>query len=60
MQEFTSLFTQAPGTTNLLQHHINLTSNEPIRSKPYPVSYSMRESLKEDIDDKMKMGVIRV
>ena len=59
-QEFSSLFTETPGTTNPVQHHINLTSNEPVRSKPYPVPYSMRESLKKDIDDMMKMGVIRV
>jgi len=58
-QEFSSLLTEAPGTTNLVQHHINLTSNEPVRSKPYPVPNSMRESLKKDIDDMMKMGVIR-
>jgi len=58
-QEFSSLSTEAPGTTNLVQHHINLTSNEPVRSKPYPVPYSMRESLKKDIDNMMKMGVIR-
>ena len=58
-QEFSNLFTDAPGTTNLVQHHINLTSSEPIRSKPYPVLYSMRESFKKDIDDMMKMGVIR-
>ena len=58
-QGFSSLFTEAPGTTNLAQNHINLTSGEPIRSKPYPVPYSMRKSLKKDIDDIMKMGVIR-
>jgi len=43
-QEFSSLFTEAPGTTNLVPHHINLTSNEPVRSKPCPVPYSIRES----------------
>ena len=58
-EEFSSLFTEAHGTTNLVQHHINLTSDEPVRSKPYPVPYSMRESLKKDIDDMIKMGVIR-
>ena len=40
-------------------HHIKLTSNEPIRSKPYPVPYSVRESLKKDIEDMIKMKVIR-
>ena len=53
------LFTEAPGTTDLVQHHIKLTSDEPVRSRPYPVPYSMRESLRKDIADMIKMGVIR-
>ena len=57
--QFSSLFTEAPGTTDLAQHHIKLTSDEPVRSRPYPVPYSMRESLKKDIADMIKMGVIR-
>ena len=57
--EFQSLFIEAPGTTSLAQHHIKLTSDQPVRSRPYPVPYSLRESLKKDITDMMKMGVIR-
>ena len=57
--QFQSLFTEAPGTTSLAQHHINLTSDQPVRSRPYPVPHSLRESLKKDITDVMKMGVIR-
>ena len=57
--QFASLFTEAPGTTDLAQHHIKLTSDEPVRSRPYPVPYSMRESLKKDIADMIKMRVIR-
>ena len=57
--EFQSLFTEAPGTTSLARHHIKLTSDQPVRSRPYPVPYSLRESLKKDITDMMKMGVIR-
>ena len=56
--EFQSLFKEAPGTTSLAQHHIKLTSDQPVRSRPYPVSYSLRESLKKDITDMVKMGVI--
>ena len=41
------------------KHHIKLTSDQPVRSRPYPVPYSLRESLKKDITDMMKMGVIR-
>ena len=59
--QFSSLFTKAPGTTDLVHHHIKLTSNEPVRSRPYAVpyrTYSMRELLKKDIADMIKMGVI--
>ena len=56
--EFQSLFTEAPGTS-LVQHHIKLTSDQPVRSRPHPVLYSLTESLKKDITDMMKMGVIR-
>ena len=58
-KQFQSLFTKAPGTTSLAQHHIKLTSDQPVRSRPYPVPYSLRESLKKDITDMMKMGPIR-
>ena len=58
-KQFTYLFTEAPGTTNLVQHNIKLTSDEPVRSRPYPVPYSTRESLRKDIADMIKMGVIR-
>ena len=57
--QFSSQFTEAPSTTNLVQHQIKLTSDEPIRSKPYPVPYSVRESLKKDIEDMIKIKVIR-
>ena len=30
--QFTNLFTEAPGTTDLVQHHIKLTSDETVRS----------------------------
>ena len=51
--------TEAPGATDLVQHHIKLISDEPVRSRPYPVPYSIRESLRRDIADMIKMGVIR-
>ena len=57
--DFGDIFTDKPGTTNLVEHHIELTSNDPIRSKPYPIPYSVRKSLKQDISDMLKMGVIR-
>ena len=57
--QFPNLFTEALCTTNLIEHHINLAAEDPVRSKPYPLPYSMREELKKDIDYKTKMVVIR-
>ena len=58
---FKQIFTDVPGDSNLTEHTIELTSEEPVRSKPYAhaVPYSVRESLKEDIQDMLQMGVIR-
>ena len=36
-----------------------LISDEPVRSRPYPVPDSIRESLRKYIADMIKMGVIR-
>ena len=58
-KQFTNLFTEAPGTTDLVQHHSRLTSDEPVRSRPYPVPYSIRESLRKDIADMIKLRVVR-
>ena len=58
-KHFTNLFTEAPGATDLIQHNIKLISDEPVRSRPYPVPYSIRESLRKDIANMIKMGVIR-
>ena len=59
VNQFSSLFTEAPGTTKLIEHYINLFTEDPVRTKPYPLPYSMREEIKKDIDDMIKMGVIR-
>ena len=56
--QFSRLLTEVPGTPNLIEHHINLTTEDPVRNKSYPLPYSMREELK-DIDDMIKMRVAR-
>jgi hypothetical protein len=59
VDEYSHVFTDLPGTTNVIQHHVQLTSDEPMRSRPYPVPYSIRESLRQDIQSMLSMGVIR-
>ncbi|KAK7110259.1 hypothetical protein V1264_014164 [Littorina saxatilis] len=59
MGDFTHRFSDVPGSTSLVEHEVHLTSDVPVRSKPYPIPFQARESLKKDIDNMLKMGVIR-
>ncbi len=34
--EYKHFFSDKPGTTDLMQHEVTLTSNEQVRTKPYP------------------------
>ena len=59
VSEYKHIFTDLPGTTDLIKHHVNVTCSDPVRSKPYPIPYRLREMLKNDIRDMLRMGVIR-
>ncbi|KAK7110805.1 hypothetical protein V1264_014623 [Littorina saxatilis] len=59
MGDFTHRFSDVPGSTSSVEHEVHLTSDVPVRSKPYPIPFQARESLKKDIDNMLKMGVIR-
>ncbi|CAB4032356.1 Hypothetical predicted protein [Paramuricea clavata] len=59
IDRYEHIFTDVPGNSNLTEHQIEVTSEEPIRSKQYAVPCNVRESLKEDIQAMLQMGVIR-
>ena len=59
IQDYPEVFTDVPGKTDLIQHKIKLTSNTPVRCKPYPLPYAAREELKNEVESMLKMGVIR-
>ena len=47
--EFKDVLTDIPGETNLIEHKINLTSENPIRTKQYPLPFAMTQTIKEEI-----------
>jgi transposase InsO family protein len=57
--EFKHRFTPDPGTTDTIHHEVNLTSKEPVYSKPYRLPYNTREDLKKDIKEMLDLRVIR-
>ena len=40
--KYSGVFSDLPGKTDLIKHRVELTGNEPIRSKPYPLPYAVR------------------
>ena len=48
-----------PGETNVIQHRVKLTDDTPIRCKPYPLPYTMRKELRNEVDSMLEMGVVR-
>ena len=59
LDKFAGIFSDLPGNAVGMEHSIELTSDEPVKSKPYGLPYRVRENLKEDINNMLKMGVIR-
>ena len=59
LRQYSDVFTDLPGCTDLVEHKVNLTTTEPIKSKAYPTPYALRETVKEEISKMCQMGVIR-
>ena len=58
MGKYQDVFSSIPGTTNLIEHRIELTESKPVRSTPYPIPFAMHDKVKDEIDDMLKIGII--
>ena len=45
VKELLEEFQDIPGETNLIEHRINLTSEQPVRTKQYPLPFAMTETV---------------
>ena len=59
LSKFSEIFTDVPKQTNAIECNLHLTTNEPIRSKPYPIPQAVRETVRSEIKDMLSMGIIR-
>ena len=55
---YDSVFIEVPGKSNVIQHQITLTDSTPIRSKPYPLAYAIRDNLKTEIQEMLNLEII--
>jgi len=57
LYEYRDILTDVPKVTTLGEHQINVTTDEPIRGKAYPLPHAMKEVLDKEIDMMLKMNV---
>ena len=43
----------------MIKHKIEVTENNPVRSRPFPLPYAMRKNLKKEIEDMLSLGTIQ-
>jgi len=48
-----------PGKTDIIEHAVKLSDDKPVTSRPYRSPYVVRENLKTEISDMLKMVIIR-
>ena len=58
VREFSDVLTDLPGRTSFTEHEIKLMTDEPVRSKPYPVPHAMKDSMRSEIDSMLKPRII--
>ncbi|GFV62539.1 retrovirus-related Pol polyprotein from transposon 412 [Trichonephila clavipes] len=60
LNKYSKCFSNNPGLTNLVEHEIQLASDQPVRTKPYRMSHRQNEILKNEINRMLKLGIIEV
>ena len=58
-QRYPDVFADMPGETDVIQRRVKLTDDATICCKPYPLGYTMREKLRNEVDSILEMGVVR-
>ena len=58
VHEFADIITDVPGRTDIIDHTVELDTKSHIRSRPYQVPQSLRETIREEVDTMTKMGII--
>ena len=55
---FGDVLTDVPGRTNLTEHTLEVTSEVPIRQKPYRLPHSVKAEVEKEIQQLLDMGII--
>ena len=55
---FQGIFSDEPGSTDIVEHRIELTGDNPVRAKLYPLPYSVKHVIDDEIKKMLQLDVI--
>lgn len=58
LDSFQQLFSDKPGEATLIEHKIELNTDVPVRTKMYPLPYTARNDIKDELQSMLELGVI--
>ncbi|XP_064462613.1 uncharacterized protein LOC135373319 [Ornithodoros turicata] len=58
VRDFKDLFSGIPGKTDLITHDIELTTDTPVRSRPYRISPRQEEIMRQEVKRMLDLGII--
>ena len=58
LEEFQDVFADVPALTTVGEYSITLTTDEPVRSKPYPLPHAMQETVDKELGNMLQRGII--
>ena len=58
LEKYQDILTSNPGKTSLGEHHIEVTTDQPVRTKAYPLPYAIRELIPKGVNEMLGMGII--
>lgn len=58
LHQYSPVFSDVPGKTDLVQCSLKLTTDRPIHIKQYPLPYALRDTVGEEVEQMLQMGVI--
>ena len=59
LSDFKGVFSDLPGCTDAIEHEIELLRDKPIKVKPYPLPFHSEETVKKEVDNMLKSGIVQ-
>ena len=57
-EDYQDILISNPGKTSLGEHRIEVTTDQPVRTKSYTLPYAVRELIQKEVNEMLRMGII--